>query len=86
VRFVDQPTEVEARFDSDGVPVPSAFTWQGRRLKIADLGRRWEDEEAGDLIRHFLVMVAGGDRYELTQHAATGRWRVVRAWERPTLV
>jgi len=83
---VDEPTEVEARIDTDGVPVPGAFTWQGQRLPITDLGRRWEEKGDGGLVRHFLVMVAGGDRFELIQQVSTGRWRVVRAWERWPLV
>lgn len=82
MRFLDEPTQVEARFDAEGVPVPHVFTWQGRRLKITGWGRQWEKEEADGLVRHFLVMVAGGDRFELTRHTATGQWRVVRAWER----
>jgi hypothetical protein len=86
VRFVDEPTEVEAQVDAGGVPVPRAFTWQGRRLAITDLGRRWEQEGDDGPIRHFLVMIAGGDRFELAQCAGTGRWRVVRVWERPPLV
>lgn len=87
MRFVDEPTQVEARIDTDGVPLPRAFTWQGRRLVITDLGRSWEDErdDGPGLVRHFLVMVASGDRFELTQHVSTGRWRVVRAWERSSL-
>jgi hypothetical protein len=86
VRFVDEPTQVEARFDVEGVPLPRTFTWRGRRLQVTGLGRRWEKEEEAGLARHFLVMVAGGDRFELVQHAGTGRWRIVRAWERSPLV
>jgi hypothetical protein len=86
VRFVDEPTKVEARFDEKGVPTPRAFTWQGRQLLITDLGRRWEEKGDDGLVRHFLVMVAGGDRFELIQRASTGRWRIVRAWERSPLI
>ena len=86
MRFVDEPTEVEAWIDAGGVPVPRAFTWQGRRLAITDLGRRWEEEGDDGPIRHFLVMVTGGDRFELAQRAGIGRWRVVRVWERSLLV
>lgn len=82
MKFVDEPTEVDARFDVDGVPVPRAFTWQGQRLAVTSLGRRWEEEGDDGPVRHFLVMVASGDRFELVQHASTGHWRVVRAWER----
>ena len=85
MRFLHEPTEVVARIDADGRPVPHAFTWQGRRLTIADPGRRWEKEGPDGPIRHFLVMIADGDRFELTQHASTGRWYVVRAWERSPL-
>jgi hypothetical protein len=83
---VDEPTEVEAWIDAGGAPTPRAFTWRGRRLAITDLGRRWEEEGDDGLVRHFLVMVASGDRFELIQHAGTGRWRVVRAWERSSEV
>ncbi len=86
MRFVDEPTQVEVRIDAHGTPVPLAFTWQGRRLTVADLGRRWMEEAQDGPIRHFLVMVAGGNRFELTQHTLIGHWRIVRAWERSPLV
>ena len=82
MRFLHEPTEVVARVGRDGVPVPRAFTWQGQQLAIADLGRRWQEEGPDGPVRHFLVMIAGGDRFELIQHARAGRWYVVRAWER----
>jgi hypothetical protein len=85
LKFVDEPAEVEVRVDRDGAPVPRAFTWQGRWLTVTDLGRQWEEERDGGLVRHFLVVVAGGARFELTQHTGSGRWRVVRAWERSPL-
>jgi hypothetical protein len=83
---VDEPTEVEAWIDADGVPVPRAFTWRGQRCAITDLGRRWKEEGDDDLVHHFLVMIAGGDRFELARQASSGRWRVVRVWERSPLV
>jgi hypothetical protein len=86
VRFVDEPTEVDARLNADGLPLPRTFTWRGRRLAITDLGRRWEEECEGGLERHFLVMIASGDRFELVYHASNRSWRVVRAWERSSLV
>ncbi len=85
MRFVDEPTEVEARLGQDGEPTPRAFTWQGRWLTITDWGRRWGEASEDGLVRHFLVMVAGSNRFELTQHVGDGRWRVVRVWQRPSL-
>lgn len=85
MRFLHEPVEVLARVDREGVAVPHAFTWQGRQLTIAELGRRWEEEEPDGPVRHFLVMIANGDRFELIQHVGTGRWHLVRAWEGSSL-
>lgn len=81
MKFLDEPTQVEARFDAAGELVPHAFTWQGQRLAVASFGRRWEEKEAGGVVRHFLVMTAGGDRFELAHRVAAGEWRVVRVWQ-----
>jgi len=86
VRFVDEPTQLEVRIDAGGTTVPLAFTWRGCRRAIASLGRQWEERGEAGLVRHFLVMIDGGDRFELVQNSETGRWRVVRAWERSPLV
>ncbi len=85
MRFVDKATQVEIGFDSDGLPMPRAFTWQGRRLEISDWGRRWE-EKGDQSARHFLIMVSSGNRFELVQHVASGQWRVVRVWEPSAVV
>ena len=86
MKFVDEPTEVDTRIDTGGVSVPRAFTWQGEWLSITSLGRRWEEKGDSGLIRHFLVMVASGNRFELTQQVSSGCWRVIRAWQRRPLV
>ena len=85
MRFIDEPTSVEIQIDENGLPLPRTFTWQDRRLAITGMGRRWEEEMTDGPTCHFLVMVAGGDRFELTHHAASGRWRIVRTWERSSL-
>jgi hypothetical protein len=79
---VDEPTQVEARPDSAGQVVPRTFTWLGQRLAVASIGRRWEEKKDVGVMRHFLVMTANGDRFELTHRLDDGDWRVVRVWQR----
>ncbi|MBN2470769.1 MAG: hypothetical protein JXN59_08605 [Anaerolineae bacterium] len=49
--------------------IPRAFAWEGRRLRITDLGRSWEAEDG----YHRLVRVADGRTFELAEQAGT--WR-----------
>jgi hypothetical protein len=77
VRFVDEPTAVETRFDDDGTVHPRRFTWDQRWLDVSDVGRQWTDE-AG---RHVLVMVGGRQTYELVLRYDSLTWWVVRAPE-----
>jgi hypothetical protein len=75
VRFVDEPTGVDAHFEADGTVRPRRFTWQGTRLDVSDVGRQWMDK-AG---RHVLVMVADQRAFELLLEQKSLTWRVVRA-------
>lgn len=69
-----EPIAVEARFEADGTIRPKAFLWQGRRYRIASLGRQWEDEDE----RHFLVMTADNRVYELAFLLQQAAWRLIR--------
>jgi hypothetical protein len=75
VRFVDEPTAVEARFDDDGAVHPGRFAWNRNWLDVSDVGRQWTDE-AG---RHVLVMVANRQTFELVLRYDSLTWWVVRA-------
>ena len=39
MKFVDIPTAVEARFDEEDRVTPTTFRWQGREVRISDVGR-----------------------------------------------
>jgi hypothetical protein len=75
MKFTDEPTSLEVRFEDDGTVRPRRFTWNQGWLQVSDVGRQWEDESG----RHVLVMTGGHDTYELLLQRETLAWRVVRA-------
>lgn len=84
-RFVRIPIAVEARFDEEGRLTPTSFTWQGRVQPIADVGRRWVEDEEGRLVYHVLVMTSGQEVFELCFDPQGLRWQVRQTWERKGL-
>lgn len=66
--------EVTAKFDTGGTITPLRFTWQGQEFIVDSIGRKWEDPEG----LHILVMIAGGQVYELVFLLAEGRWHLGR--------
>jgi hypothetical protein len=86
VRFVDEPTAVEVRFEADGTLRTRRFTWGQMWLNVSDVGRQWVDT-AG---RHVLViaqaspsagkhLVAARGTFELLLRRESLTWRIVRA-------
>lgn len=71
---MNEKIAVEAHFEVDGTIRPIAFLWQGKRLRIASLGRRWEKESE----RHFLVMTHDEQVYELVFLTTECGWRLRR--------
>ena len=64
--------EVEAKMALDGSIRPLAFMWRGRLMKVMSCGRQWEKEGR----RHFLVMTAGDQVWELRFVPATMNWSI----------
>ncbi len=75
MRFVSEPTAVEARFEADGALRPRRFTWRGAWLPVSDVGRQWVEADG----RHVLVQVAGRRTFELLLERESLAWRVARA-------
>ena len=75
MRFVQEPTAVEVRFEADGAVHPRRFTWQDAWLDVSDVGRQWIDADG----HHVLIMVAGRRTFELLLERSSLTWRVVRA-------
>lgn len=71
---MNEPIEVEAKFDRYGIPRPVAFSWRGHRYVITSLGRRWAHEGA----QHMLVMAPEGEVYELAYLHSESAWRLLR--------
>jgi hypothetical protein len=65
-----EKVEVETRTDEAGETTPVRFKWNGRWYTIDSVGRRWQDERG----RHVLVMVPGGQTFELLFTITEGRW------------
>jgi hypothetical protein len=61
LRVVDEPTAVEARFETDGAVRPRRFTWTQSWLDVSDVGRQWIDADG----RHVLVITGGRHTFEL---------------------
>jgi hypothetical protein len=75
VKFVDEPTAVDARFEVDGAVRPRRFFWGGNWLDVSDVGRQWMGETGLSV----LVMVGGQRTFELLLERENLTWRVVRA-------
>jgi len=89
LRFINEPTAVEARFEIAGTVRPRRFTWGRSWLDVSDVGRQWMNQDG----RHVLVMTQasrsgekwtpGGQHvFELLLERESLTWRVVRAPDR----
>lgn len=78
-QLLNEPTQVEARFDVDGGVTVRSFTWKDRRWPVVSQGRQWPDAKDGR--RHVLVMTTRERVYELAYDMATAQWSVVMASE-----
>jgi hypothetical protein len=69
-----EPIEVTARFSEDGKITVQHFAWNGGRYHVESAGRQWTDDDG----QHMLVMVAGGQIYELVFTGIEARWYIAR--------
>jgi len=69
-----EPIEVTARFSEDGTITVQHFAWNGVRYHLESAGRQWTDDDG----QHMLVMVAGGQIYELVFKGGEGRWYITK--------
>jgi hypothetical protein len=67
-----QPAEVEARMSPDGSTTPISFSWEGRQLRVAEIGRAWRDDD-GD---HWLVMPTFPVQPFEILRTPSGEWQV----------
>lgn len=77
MRFVQEPVEVEARFEAGGRVTPLHITRGARRVPVIDVGRQW-DAGGG---RYVLVTTPDGSSYELRLDKESMSWQITRTWE-----
>lgn len=75
---LDIPVAVEAYFEENGKLTPMSFSWQGRKVHISDVGRRWREGN----VRHYLIMTSAQEIFELCLDVDTLRWRIAKAWKK----
>ena len=75
--------KVEAKLEEDGRVTPTTVTLNGRRERVADVGRQWTEAADGGPQRHVLVMLPNQDRLELALDLRTLTWRLVQTWTTP---
>ncbi len=75
-----QVISLEVAYPTKDRPIPRAFTWEGARLRVTDLGRSWEADDG----YHRLVRVADGRTFELAEQAGT--WRACLRSAPPTII
>jgi len=71
-----EPTEVEARFTTDGQIRVLSVTWAGAKLPVVSQGRSWGADDG----LHYLVMIPGDRVMELLYEPLKGHWSVTRTW------
>jgi hypothetical protein len=64
------PITITVRFDVEGSVTPLRFDWQGTTYPVESTGRRWQDQDG----QHVLVMVPGGQVFELLFSTDEARW------------
>jgi hypothetical protein len=68
------PIEVTAHFSEEGIITVQHFAWNGSRYHVESAGRQWTDDDE----QHMLVMVAGGQIYELVYKSSEMRWYITK--------
>ncbi|MDR3574564.1 MAG: hypothetical protein P4L50_11920 [Anaerolineaceae bacterium] len=67
-----QKIEVGVHKDIDGPWQPERFIWQSSTYSVLGIGRRWQEDDG----EHMLVMVVGGQVYELIRAADQTGWYI----------
>ena len=73
--------EVTAHFDTQGHVTPLNIVLKGTSYRIEDSGRRWEAKDG----LHILVMLAENRIFHLIFDRGSGKWKLVRSDEQPSL-
>ena len=84
--LVEEPINALVRVMADGSVRPTSFLWRDRTRYVNHIGRQWEERQAGQLVRHYLVQTVDENTYELCLDPTTNAWSIRRAWLRDVVV
>lgn len=84
--LVEEPINALVRVMADGNVRPTSFLWRDRTRYVNHIGRQWEERQAGQLVRHYLVQTVDENTYELCLDPVTNAWSIRRAWLRDVVV
>ena len=84
--LVEEPINALVRVMADGNVRPTSFLWRDRTRYVNHIGRQWEERNAGQLVRHYLVQTVDENTYELCFDPFTNAWSIRRAWLRDVVV
>ena len=84
--LVKEPINVLARVMANGTMRPTSFLWRDRTRYVNNIGRQWEERQAGKSIRHYLIQTVDENTYELCLDPATNAWSIQRAWLKDAVV
>jgi hypothetical protein len=59
---------------------PLRFRWNGRVIRVRKVSGEWVRREGQTVLRHFSVVGAAGETYELCFDPRGPRWVLSRAW------
>jgi hypothetical protein len=82
VEFVDEAVGVETRLRQDGMAVPNAFLWRGRRYQITSWGRESATMCDVRACCCHLFQTDGLVGWGMGQDLTTGGWTLFPRWPR----
>jgi hypothetical protein len=85
VEFINEPVSVEAKARHDGVFLPLAFVWRGRRYQIESWGRESAEVREGRSVHRYMVQSTNLETWELCLDTETAQWTLTRHWARKHL-
>jgi len=80
------PVSVDVRFDERGQLTPRAFQWRGQWVRVASVGRVWDESRGGVFAQHYLVSTSSEVLFDIAYEPVPARWYARLSGRRPLVV